>query len=231
MDLQGKHAVVTGGGSGIGRAITTALLAAGASVLIVGRDHSRLDAVAATDTGISVLVADLTTEPGRNLLVGQVLADVTPLDLLVNCAGTMSRIDLREASAAGAFDRELALDLTALLPHLLSRPQAAVVNVTTGVVHAPFGDTPAYSTAKAGLRAFTQAVRWQTRPLGCRSWRCSRPPSTPAWSRSTAAPRSHRRSSAGPWSRRCSPARANCGSDRPRPWASRLAWPQPRSTG
>lgn len=38
MDLQGKHAVVTGGGSGIGRAITTALRAAGATVLIVGRD-------------------------------------------------------------------------------------------------------------------------------------------------------------------------------------------------
>lgn len=129
--------------------------------------------VAGSDSGISVLVADLTTEPGRDALIGQVLADATPLDILVNCAGTMSRIDLRNASAAGSFDQELALDLTApvhlttaLLPHLLSRPQAAVVNVTTGLVHAPFGDTPAYSTAKAGLRAFTQAVRWQTRAAG-----------------------------------------------------------------
>ena len=67
-------------------------------------------------------------------------------------------------------ERELALNLhaplhfcTALLDHLITRPEAAIVNITTGLVYAPYGGAPAYSAAKAGLHAFTQSLRRQTR--------------------------------------------------------------------
>jgi uncharacterized oxidoreductase len=170
MALQGTHAAVTGGGSGIGLAITRALREAGAIVTIIGRSQDRLDAAAGADPGISTIAADVSTPEGRDQLVAALLGYPVPLDVLVNNAGTMTAIDLHEVDALRTFDAEIALDLTApvhlttaLLPHLLSRPQAAVVNVTTGLVHTPFAYIPAYSTAKAGLRAFTQAVRWQTR--------------------------------------------------------------------
>lgn len=110
------------------------------------------------------------TPEGRDLLIARLLADPVPVDVLINNAGSMTAIDLQDNQALHLFDEELALDLTApvlltttLLPHLLARPQAAVVNVTTGLVHTPFAYIPAYSTAKAGLRASTQALRWQTR--------------------------------------------------------------------
>lgn len=169
MKLKGKFAVVTGGGSGIGLAITTALRTAGADVLIVGRSTQRLAATQGRDNGITTFVADLAEGSDRDRLI-EYLTDGRPLDVLINNAGTMTDIDLHDRCAMLAMERELALDLSApinltisLLPLLLGRPEAAVVNVSTGLVYAPFGRTPGYATAKAGVHAFSQALRHQTR--------------------------------------------------------------------
>jgi uncharacterized oxidoreductase len=169
VELDGKFAVVTGGGAGIGLATTAALRAAGANVLIVGRSPERLAAARGTDTGITSFVADLAEERDRDRLVAH-LADNRPLDVVVNNAGTMTDVDLHDRHAMLRVKDELALDLwapmhltIALLPVLLSRPEAAVVNVSTGLIYAPFGRTPGYAAAKAGVHAFTQALRHQTR--------------------------------------------------------------------
>ena len=81
----------------------------------------------------------------------------------------MQYFDLATPSAQGRLDQELELNLhapielcTALLPALLQRPESAIVNVSTGLVYAPFGATPGYSASKAGLHAFTRSLRWQT---------------------------------------------------------------------
>jgi uncharacterized oxidoreductase len=169
VELDGKFAVVTGGGAGIGLATTAALRAAGANVLIVGRSPERLAAARGTDTGITSFVADLAEERDRDRLVAH-LADNRPLDVVVNNAGTMTDVDLHDRHAMLRVKDELALDLwapmhltIALLPVLLSRPEAAVVNISTGLIYAPFGRTPGYAAAKAGVHAFTQALRHQTR--------------------------------------------------------------------
>lgn len=169
VKLRGKFAVVTGGGSGIGLAITKALRSASVEVLIVGRDPQRLATAQGRDPGISTFVADLTDEGDRDRLVEHVAGD-RELDVLVNNAGTMTDIDLHDPSALLAMESELALDLSApmhltmsLLPILRGRPEAAVVNVSTGLVYAPFGRMPGYAIAKAGVHAFSQALRHQTR--------------------------------------------------------------------
>jgi uncharacterized oxidoreductase len=170
MKIDGKHALVTGGAVGIGLEITRALSAAGASVLVVGRDRAKLESVGRLTPRVTTFVADLTVADDRERLIEHVSTGATPLDILVNNAGTMQYFALTTPDAQVRIDRELALDLqapihlaTALLPRLLERPEAAIVNVTTGLVYAPFGNTPAYSTAKAGLHAFTRSLRWQTR--------------------------------------------------------------------
>ncbi|MBY0260198.1 SDR family NAD(P)-dependent oxidoreductase [Methylobacterium sp.] len=170
MEIEGKHALVTGGAVGIGLEITRALSAAGASVLVVGRDQARMESVARLTPRVTTFVADLTVAGDRERLIEHVSTGGTPLDILVNNAGTMQYFALTAPDAQNRIDRELALDLqapihlaTALLPRLLERPEAAIVNVTTGLVYAPFGNTPAYSAAKAGLHAFTRSLRWQTR--------------------------------------------------------------------
>lgn len=169
MKIEGKHALVTGGAAGIGLAITRALTAAGASVLVVGRDTAKLDAVRHLTPRVTTFAADLTDPSECGRLIAHVQAGA-PLDILVNNAGTMQYFALTAPDASARIDRELALDLqapihlvTALLPRLLERPEAAIVNVTTGLVYAPLGNTPGYSAAKAGLHAFTRSLRWQTR--------------------------------------------------------------------
>jgi uncharacterized oxidoreductase len=169
MDLTGKFALVTGGGSGIGLAITKALRAAGSDVLIVGRDETRLNAARGADLGISTVAADLAKPDDRVRLIEQ-LNSGRPLDILVNNAGSMTRIDLHNPNAQSLIDHDVALDLAApvhlsiaLLPALRQRAEAAIVNVSTGLIYAPLALNPGYSTAKAGLHAFTRSLRRQTR--------------------------------------------------------------------
>ena len=170
MDLKGKSAVVTGGGSGIGLALARALRSEGAQVLIVGRNRAKLDEVRGGDTAITPFAADLTISSERDRLIQHLRSNRIGVDIFINNAGIMQSIDLRSAEALTLLDNELALDLhapihlsTALLPYLLKRPVAAIVNVTTGLIYAPFGSAPGYSAAKAGLHGFTQSLRWQTR--------------------------------------------------------------------
>ncbi|MDX7953993.1 SDR family NAD(P)-dependent oxidoreductase [Lichenihabitans sp. Uapishka_5] len=161
---------MTGGGTGIGLAITRALVQAGAHVTIVGRDLARLDKVRSELANVSTLQADLAVKTERERLVAEVSSQDRPLDLLINNAGIMQYFALADDRALDRLDTELALDLhapihltTALLPHLLARPEAAIVNITTGLIYAPFGNTPGYSAAKAGLHGFTRSLRWQVR--------------------------------------------------------------------
>jgi uncharacterized oxidoreductase len=168
MKLDGKFAVVTGGGSGIGLAITKALRAAGSDVLFVGRNETRLRAARGNDSGILTFTADLADAADRTRLIEQ-LSNGRPLDILINNAGSMTRIDLRDPNAHSVLHDDIAVDLSApvhlciaLLPVLLERPEAAIVNVSTGLVYAPLAINPGYATAKAGLHAFTRSLRRQT---------------------------------------------------------------------
>lgn len=173
MQLKNKQAVVTGGASGIGLAITRALHAQGARVLAIGRDRAKLDAVHDEASGITTLVADVSDVDERRRVIDYLTGSGTSVDIFVNNAGTMQYFALTDADALVRLDAELALDLhapihfsTALLPHLLARAEAAIVNLTTGLVYAPYGGTPGYSAAKNGLHAFNQSLRRQTRDSG-----------------------------------------------------------------
>lgn len=170
MELKNARALVTGGTGGIGVAITRALSAAGAEVLIVGRDPRKLAALGSELPRVSGFEADLAEADDVDRLTRHVAAMTPALDILINNAGTMQYFALTGGDAAKRLASELELDLhapirltTALLPLLLRRPAAAVVNVTTSLVYAPLGNAPGYSTAKGGLSAFTKSLRWQTR--------------------------------------------------------------------
>ena len=171
MKLTGKYAVVTGGTSGIGLALSRALQAHGAQVLAIGRDAAKLDA--AGELGIGVLSADVADGAERQRVIETLLDAPTPIDIFINNAGTMQKFKLLDTDAMARTEDELDLDLhaplhfcIALLDHLISRPEAAIVNITSGLVYAPYSGAPAYSAAKGGLQAFTKSLRWQTRHTG-----------------------------------------------------------------
>lgn len=166
MQLQGKTAVVTGGTDGIGLHVARQLRARGANVIVVGRDPGRL-AAAETD-GFHAIGADLSTREGCDALLAE-LAGLA-IDILVNNAGAGTTYLIDGEMDRDGLDRSIFLNLNApmhliagLLPGLRERPNATIVNVTSGLAYAPRADSPVYCATKAGLRSFTQSLRHQLR--------------------------------------------------------------------
>jgi uncharacterized oxidoreductase len=168
MNLEGKFAMVTGGtrhrpGDHQGAARRRFRCADRRS------ERDGLNAARGDDSRILTVVADLANPDDRVRLIEQ-LTSGRPLDILVNNAGSMTRIDIHNPNAESLMEHDVALDLAApvhlsidLLPVLWQRPEAAIVNVSTGLIYAPLAFNPGYSTAKAGLHAFTRSLRRQTR--------------------------------------------------------------------
>jgi len=165
MDVNGKSVLLTGGSAGIGREIARQLKAKGAKVLLTGRDPDRLAAMEAE--GFEVLAADLSSAGGVDALVAALGG--REIDILINNAGLGVphdvRSDLPDPDAAdGCLYANLAAPvrlITALLPTLRARPQAAIINVTSGLAIAPNTASSVYCASKAGLRSYTMALRAQ----------------------------------------------------------------------
>lgn len=165
MNLSGKTALVTGGTDGIGAELIRQLKAKGVTAITSGRNPER---IAATRTaGFEVIAADLSTLAGVEALMDGLNA--RPIDILLNNAGAGADHDFREGPPDLAVaDAAIFLNLNApihliarLMPMLRSRPEAQIVNVTSGLAIAPRAGGPVYCATKAGLRSYTQALRAQ----------------------------------------------------------------------
>lgn len=159
MRPHGRDALVTGGSSGIGAAIATALASAGARVRIVGRDAARLDAVARR-SGAEPVVADLATGAG----LATATAAAAEADLVVNAAGRGWAGDIAamppdEPAALVTLDLVVPMHLArAAVPAMRGRGGGHLVFVSS-IATVGVGREAAYSAAKAGLRAFASALR------------------------------------------------------------------------
>ncbi|MGX7952265.1 SDR family oxidoreductase [Tsuneonella sp. HG249] len=165
MELAGKTALITGGTAGIGEQIALQLKAKGASVIVTGRSTAGLEK--ARQAGFQAISADLSHPGGAQAIVGA-LGDRL-IDILINNAGQGVDHDFRAAPPnADAADDCIYANLNtpirlvvALLPRLQERPEAAIVNVTSGLAIAPNTGSAVYCATKAGLRSYTQSLRAQ----------------------------------------------------------------------
>lgn len=166
MQVNGKTALVTGGSDGIGLEIARQLQAKGAHIIVCGRREDLL--IAARSDGMEALQADLSNAAGCEALVNAL--DERPLDILVNNAGMSGNFGPGEPVDLALTDKAIFLNLNApmhliggLLPGMMKRPEAAIVNVTSGLAIAPRAGGPVYCASKAGLRSFTQSLRHNLR--------------------------------------------------------------------
>lgn len=163
--LAGRHAIVTGGGRGIGRAIASRLVANGASVTLIGRDEARLTA-SARELGPTCdwRLADVGDRAAVDAAFGEVISRHSNLAILVNNAGVAHSAKLTATDDA-LWDEMLRVNLTgvfhctrAALPAIAAAQRGRIVNVasTAGLVGYPY--VSAYCAAKHGVVGFTRAL-------------------------------------------------------------------------
>ena len=169
MELRNNTILITGGTSGIGLELATRLLDFGNTVLITGRDQSRLDQTKRQHPLIHTFQSDVSDPLAISLLFKQVTSQFPELNILINNAGIMRRLNLHDAHIdLEDINREIEINLSGpirmiqqFLPHLKTKQTAAIVNVTSGLALIPFPLSPVYSAAKSGLRAYTRTLRVQ----------------------------------------------------------------------
>lgn len=166
--LDGRTALVTGGSSGIGRAIAEALADAGAHVVVAARTGSAIDetvaAVRSAGGSAEGVVADLSTRAGAHRLADA----VGPIDVLVNSAGINLRPPMAELDE-DTWDATMRVNLDApfvlgqrLAPGMAARGHGRIISISSQQAHRPFAASGAYGVSKAGLEALarSQAEAW-----------------------------------------------------------------------
>ncbi len=175
---EGRVAVVTGAGSGIGRAIALELGRRGAAVVVTSREYSRAAATAELiegDGGRATAIAVELTQPGAGQeLVGRAEGEYGRLDVLVNNAGA-GQVAASETLAPEDFRRVIDLDLVAPFECaqaaarvMLPARRGVIVNVTSLTAHMGLARRAAYSAAKHGLEGLTKTLAAEWSPRGVR---------------------------------------------------------------
>ncbi|MBE3638450.1 SDR family oxidoreductase [Mangrovicoccus algicola] len=171
MTFTDRKILITGGNSGIGRALAEALQAAGNRIVITGRKPASLAETLEANPGMAGHVLDVTDAAALAAFPAQLLADHPDLDAVILNAGIMEAEDYTaDPVALDVALRTIETNLTApirlaaaLLPHLRSRPQAALVTVSSGLAFVPKAGNPVYSATKAAIHSWTQSLRHQLR--------------------------------------------------------------------
>jgi uncharacterized oxidoreductase len=168
MDLSNNTVLVTGGASGIGLAIAERFVKAGSEVVICGRRAGKLQEARAAHPGFQTRVCDLGRPAEREALAAWAVREFPRLNVLVNNAGIQRRVRLADQEAWDLTREEIAVNFDApvhlsrlFIPHLVSRPRAAVINVTSGLSFSPIAGVPVYCATKAALHSFTLSLRHQ----------------------------------------------------------------------
>jgi len=168
-----KVAVVSGGSSGIGLALVTALSKQGYRVLTCGRDAAKLQRLEQKVAGVTGYVCDVSDRATVRGLAAKVLAEYPAIDLLISNAGGLNEIDFAapdldavDLTADLRVNLEGAIHLIAsFMPGLRRAAPASILVVSSGYALAPATRAPIYSASKAALHSLCKSLRIQLGPL------------------------------------------------------------------
>jgi uncharacterized oxidoreductase len=168
MQMTGNTIFITGGSSGIGRALAEALHAKGNEVIISGRRVGHLKEVAEANPGMSWVELDVTDPENIQAVAAKLIAEHPKLNVVINNSGIM-KMD----SADGEMDDAVVTDIvttnllgpirvtSALIEHLKQQPHAAVIHMTSGLAFTPLAMTATYCATKAALHSYAMSQRFK----------------------------------------------------------------------
>lgn len=175
FDLSGKRALVTGSSQGIGLALAQGLAAAGAQVVLNGRDPDKLAAAAAGVPGAETLAFDATDHMAVRAAVDAFEAAGKPIDILVNNAGMQHRGPLEEFPA-DAFERLLQTNIAsvfhvgqAVARHMIARGRGKIINIASVQTALARPGIAPYTATKGAVGNLTKgmATDWARHGLNC----------------------------------------------------------------
>jgi len=173
MKVTGNTILITGGTSGIGLALAWRFYGKGNEIIICGRRGDKLVEAMVKMPGIHTYVCDVASAADREELVRCAITEWPALNVIINNAGIQRRVDITRTEDWQQTRSEIAINLEAPIhlsqlfyPHLSTMPDAAIVNVTSGLSFVPLANVPVYCATKAALHSFTLSLRWQLRETG-----------------------------------------------------------------
>lgn len=182
MKLSGNTIFITGGTSGIGRAIAEQFHKLGNQVIISGRRKALLEEVTKANPGMRSVELDIQNPTQINAVAEQLVKEFPSLNVLFNNAGIMPFDD-----AAGGLDEDVALATintnllgpvrmtAALLPHLKQQKDAVIIHNSSVLAFLPLATNALYSATKAAIHSYAMSQRFALRNSGVRVLEVSPP--------------------------------------------------------
>ncbi|MEK3951257.1 SDR family NAD(P)-dependent oxidoreductase [Paenibacillus sp. FSL H7-0703] len=167
MKLTGNTIFITGGGSGIGRALAEALHNLGNKVIISGRRKERLEETIKANPGMSAVELNVQDPASIEAAAKRLIEEYPDVNVLINNAGIIQSDD-----AAGVIDEDVLISTvttnllgpirltSAFIEHLKSKEEAVVINTTSILGFVPLATTAVYSATKAALHTYTLSQRY-----------------------------------------------------------------------
>jgi short-subunit dehydrogenase involved in D-alanine esterification of teichoic acids len=166
MDITDRTVLIVGGTSGIGLGLARRFAGAGSTVVVGGRNTARID-------DLETVQIDVTDADSVLRARDAVLTAHPDLDVLVTMSGVLHMEDLRDPGHFAVAQTTIDVNLLgtirvvdAFTPHLIARGRADIMTVSSGIGFLPFPPMPSYGASKAGVHAYTEALRPQLAGTG-----------------------------------------------------------------
>jgi uncharacterized oxidoreductase len=169
MQMTGNTILITGGGSGIGRALAEAFHARGNKVIIAGRRKTLLQDVTKANPGMAFAELDIADAGSIPTFAKQLTKEHPTLNVVVHNAGIMQGENLaKEPENLATVEATVTTNIlgpmrltAALLPHLMAQKHSTIMTVSSGLAFVPLAFTPTYSASKTAMHFWSESIRQQ----------------------------------------------------------------------